>query len=169
MIMAVNLDVSKQIINAVAGILRIVHTVAQIHSVGVAAAIAILPAAHPFRNRRQSSALSVASGIWDSRIGSTVCFENGQRRASRVAAAVSAVVAVESTRDGSESSELAAVSGRACENIDKSTAVGVTGSVNSRGIDAVVVLDSVDEVGREDFVADAFVLVASTFPNTLIC
>ena len=85
-----------------------------------------------------------------------------------MAAAVGAVIAVESTRDGSKRSELAAVSGRACENIDKTAAVGVAGGVNSRGIDAVVVLDSVDEVRREGFVADALVLVASTFPDTLI-
>lgn len=77
-IMGINLDVSKQIINTMAGILKIVHTVAQIRGVGIATAIAILPAAHPFRDRGQSSALSITSSVWDSRIGSAVGFENGQ-------------------------------------------------------------------------------------------
>lgn len=78
-VLTVDFDVSKQVSNTMAGILRIVHTITQICGVGIAAAIAILPAAHPLRDRRQSSALSIASSVWDPGIGSAVCFENGQR------------------------------------------------------------------------------------------
>lgn len=58
-IMTINLDVTQQIINAMATILRIVHTITQVGGVGIATSAAILPAAHPLRNGRQSSAPAI--------------------------------------------------------------------------------------------------------------
>ena len=84
-----------------------------------------------------------------------------------MAGVVADYVCVESAGDSGKASEDVAVAGRARESSDEAAAIGVARCVDLGGVDAVVVGNVVDEVGREVLVADTGCGVCGTFPVSL--
>lgn len=93
--------------------------------------------------------------------------EHGQGRARRMAMLIATDVGVKGTRDGRKRRELPAMARRTSQGVDKAAAVGVSRSIHARLIHAVIVLDTIDQVRREDLVADVGIGVSRSLPSVL--
>lgn len=84
-----------------------------------------------------------------------------------MAAIVSVDIRVECARDRGKGGELAAVARRTGKCAYEATSVGVSRCIDARLVNAVVVFDSVYEVGGEDLVTDTRGGVGRALPVVL--
>jgi hypothetical protein len=84
-----------------------------------------------------------------------------------MAVVVAVDVGVHGARHGGKSRKLAAVVRAAGKSVDESSAVGVAGGVDAGLVNAVVVLDAVDQIRGEDLVADARCRIRRALPVSL--
>ena len=93
-------------------------------------------------------------------------FQNGKRRSGGCAVAETGV-GVEGAGHGSECGERSPVDRGASESVGEAAAVGHAVGVDSEGVDAVGVLEMVDEVACEKSVLDTGRWVEFSFPRSL--
>ena len=84
-----------------------------------------------------------------------------------MAVVVAGDIRVHGAGDRGKGRKLAAVCGTAGKSVDEPSAVGVAGGVDTGLVDAVVVLDAVDQVRGEDLVADTGGSIRWAFPVSL--
>lgn len=92
---------------------------------------------------------------------------HGQRRAGGRARIIAVDVGVESGRNRRKGCKLSAVCRRTGQRANETAAVGVARGIDARLVDAVVVLDAIDEIGCEDLVTDSGCRIRRALPVAL--
>ena len=166
--MTVNLDMSQESINTSASPVDVVDTIREILCTGTRALVSRCPSGKPVRNGRKWAAAALRTIIWDDRVSCSVSLEHGKRRTSWLAVIVAVNVSVEGSRDGRKCCKLSSVLRRARQSSREASSVGVASGIHPRLVNAVVVLDAVDQVGGEDLVAHAGRGIRWAFPISLL-
>ena len=132
----------------------------------VRTAITPRPPRKPIWDRGQRAGVSGAAIVLDGLVGIAMEFQNGKRRPGGCAVAETGV-GVEGAGHGSECGKRSPVDCRACQSVGETAAVGHAVGVDSGGVDAVVVLEMVNEVACEKPVLNTGRWVEFSFPRSL--
>lgn len=161
---AVHLDMPHQALAAGALPRDVVHAAREIGRARAGAPVPPGPPGDPLGNCGDAAAAGIPAVVGDGAVARPVQLHDGQGRAGRAAVVVARDVGVKGSRDGRKGGELPAVLGRAGQRPGQPGAVGVAGGVDARFVDAVVLLDTIDQVRGEDLVADALFGITRALP-----